>query len=544
MNDGCASAGHGGEGAASSTRAGLSEETRRLVAAVFDTSFYLEQYADVREAGVDPVVHYLESGWREGRDPSPTFCTNDYLRENADVVPAGICPLVHYVTAGIFEGRAPQSRQRRREPRRLGEAPVAPAERRRTFARVPAVEPLARDALERVIACVAEHRPAGIAISLSHDDYMTVVGGVQNCVRDEARALREKGWSYLHLCPVQPLLTLAEPALPESFFSWLRLNEEKVGAVTIGRLVAAISHGRFGNSRRVMIMHHLMGFPPESVIDVARAFAPQETVAWVHDFFTLCPNYALLHNEVAFCGAPAPNSNACRTCIYGGAERERHLARLKHLFEALNPTVLTPSDAALEFWRARGRLAHASAHALPHGTLSLDQALRRPEAAPERPLRVGFIGFPIYHKGWPVFERLALLHEGDPRYAFFRLGTVPADEPSNVAFVEIAMDPERRDSMIDAVVTNAIDVVVNWALCFETFSFSAHEAMAGGAFVLAPKWAGNIAPAITRAKQGLALDSEQELFDLFAAGKVFEVIKQRCYGELVRRPATAAYVEP
>src|SRR5262249_21771069 len=129
------------------------------------------------------------------------------------------------------------------------------------------------------------------------------------------------------------------------------------------------------------------------------------------------------------------------------------------------------------------------------------------------------------------------------RYAFFHLGTVPAAEPSNIAFIAIMMDPERRDAMIDAVVTNGIDVVINWALCYETFSFSAHEAIAGGAFVLAPTWAGNIAPAITRAQQGLGLDSEQELFDLFASGKIFEVVRRRCYGELVRRPASAPYLE-
>src|SRR5262249_48718579 len=405
------------------------------------------------------------------------------------------------------------------------------------------VEPLERDALERVIAGLAQQQPVGIAVSLSHDDYMTVVGGVQNCVRDEARALKEEGWVYLHLCPVQPLLVLAEPTPPESFIVWLRVNQERVGAVTIGALIEAIRQGGFANSRRTLIVHHLMGFPPESVTELARAFAPRDTVAWIHDFFTLCPNYALLHNEEAFCGAPTLDSNACRTCMYGGAERQRHLARVEHLFEELRPTVFAPSDTALEFWLDHGRLAHRSARALPHAVLAMDPELQAPAAAAETPLRVGFVGFPVYHKGWHVFERLAVLREHDPRYAFFHLGTVPADEPSNIAFVEVVMDPERRDAMVDAVVTNSIDVVVNWALCYETFSFSAHEAIAGGAFVLAPKWAGNIAPAITRAQQGLGLDSEQELFDLFATGKVFEVVRRRCSGELVRRPARAAYLE-
>src|SRR5262249_26272841 len=152
-------------------------------------------------------------------------------------------------------------------------------------------------------------------------------------------------------------------------------------------------------------------------------------------------------------------------------------------------------------------------------------------AAPETPLRVGFVGVPLHHKGWDVFQQLALRHRNDERYAFFHLATVAAAEYSNIAFVEVVLDRDRRDYMIDAIVTNGIDVVVNWSLCYETFSFSAHEAVAGGAFVLAPQAAGNIVPAITDAQQGMGLDCEQELFDLFASGKIFDFAKARRYGE-------------
>jgi hypothetical protein len=181
---------------------------------------------------------------------------------------------------------------------------------------------------------------------------------------------------------------------------------------------------------------------------------------------------------------------------------------------------------------------------LPHGVLAMDAELQPPPAAPETPLRVGFVGLPSHHKGWEVFQQLALRHQNDSRYAFFHLATVAAAAYSNITFAEIVLDRERRDYMIDAIVTNGIDVAVNWSLCYETFSFSAHEAIAGGAFVLAPKAAGNVVPAITRAQQGMGLDSEQELFDLFASGKVFELAKQRRYGEFIRNPATAAYLAP
>src|SRR5262249_23156750 len=160
-------------------------------------------------------------------------------------------------------------------------------------------------------------------------------------------------------------------------------------------------------------------------------------------------------------------------------------------------------------------------HAVPLGTVTMDAELRPAADIPPQHLRVCFLGFPLYHKGWHVFEELARRHVADPRYSFFRLGSARIPDSPNISFVEVGMDRDRPDLMIEAVAANGIDVVVNWSLCYETFSFTAHEAIAGGAFVLAPKLAGNIVPAIMRLEQGLGLDSEQELFDLFAAGDVF-----------------------
>ncbi len=71
----------------------------------FDKRWYLKTYPDVKKAGVDPVKHYLQFGWKEGRNPSKEFSTNDYLNLNADVKRAKINPLLHYEKYGKKEGR-------------------------------------------------------------------------------------------------------------------------------------------------------------------------------------------------------------------------------------------------------------------------------------------------------------------------------------------------------------------------------------------------------------------------------------------------------
>jgi GT2 family glycosyltransferase/SAM-dependent methyltransferase len=77
---------------------------------LFDTSWYIEQYADVRESGANPLVHYLKYGAAEGRDPNPFFDSDWYLEQNEDVKKAGINPLRHYLMHGDAEGRPPSEK--------------------------------------------------------------------------------------------------------------------------------------------------------------------------------------------------------------------------------------------------------------------------------------------------------------------------------------------------------------------------------------------------------------------------------------------------
>jgi hypothetical protein len=71
----------------------------------FDPIYYLYWYPDVRAAGLDPLEHYLFTGWKEGRDPSAGFSTSGYLAANPDVAGSGHNPLVHFVNTGFAEGR-------------------------------------------------------------------------------------------------------------------------------------------------------------------------------------------------------------------------------------------------------------------------------------------------------------------------------------------------------------------------------------------------------------------------------------------------------
>jgi len=74
----------------------------------WDPEYYLGHNPDVKAAGVDPLGHYNEFGWHEGRDPSSLFDTSDYLSQYSDVAAAGVNPLEHYLNFGMKEYRNPK----------------------------------------------------------------------------------------------------------------------------------------------------------------------------------------------------------------------------------------------------------------------------------------------------------------------------------------------------------------------------------------------------------------------------------------------------
>ena len=62
----------------------------------FDAQFYLENYPDVRRSGVDPFLHYVTTGFREGKDPSADFSSSFYSNEYLGGTPDQN-PFLHYL---------------------------------------------------------------------------------------------------------------------------------------------------------------------------------------------------------------------------------------------------------------------------------------------------------------------------------------------------------------------------------------------------------------------------------------------------------------
>ena len=80
----------------------------------FDPLFYLNQNPDVAAAAIDPLTHYQNWGWVEGRDPNPSVNLAavdglEYIASYGDLAAAfGVNKAEgyqHFATQGLFEGR-------------------------------------------------------------------------------------------------------------------------------------------------------------------------------------------------------------------------------------------------------------------------------------------------------------------------------------------------------------------------------------------------------------------------------------------------------
>src|SRR5205807_6807506 len=71
---------------------------------LFDPEHYLATYPDVEERNVDPLVHYLEEGAQEGRDPHPNFDAAFYLEQCRQRGEEPANPLLHYLLIGAARG--------------------------------------------------------------------------------------------------------------------------------------------------------------------------------------------------------------------------------------------------------------------------------------------------------------------------------------------------------------------------------------------------------------------------------------------------------
>jgi lipopolysaccharide biosynthesis protein/GT2 family glycosyltransferase len=85
----------------------IDDETFNIIkeTRLFEPSWYIQQYGKTHTIIGNPLRHYLNYGIFNNLNPSQNFNTSHYLQANPDVKQAGVNPFIHYVMNGRHEGR-------------------------------------------------------------------------------------------------------------------------------------------------------------------------------------------------------------------------------------------------------------------------------------------------------------------------------------------------------------------------------------------------------------------------------------------------------
>jgi hypothetical protein len=339
---------------------------------------------------------------------------------------------------------------------------------------------------------------------------------------DEQRLVNQKDQSYLHIYPFTKVQGLVSSE--NILYLGVNLDGRILFDTESNELITALSEIKDRKLTKLSI-HHSMGFN-RSTLQAFMDLTGRQGVFWLHDYFSLCPSYNLLRNDREYCSAPDINSNSCRLCIYGD-QRKLQAVEFEQLFRENQLEVAAPSQFTYELWQSRFPVI-STPHIIPPAVLRWGH--NNPGKLIKDPLRIGFLGYPLEHKGWSTWLRLVKKFSDNDKFKFFHFSSQDG-EPGNYTRIDTLVTKDNRLAMVDNLRWNQIEVAFLWSTVAETFSFTLHEALAAGCFIVTNPNSGNIQAYIQRnPERGLIINNEIELFDCFARGvlatKVMDYQKQ------------------
>ncbi|MCH8474826.1 MAG: glycosyltransferase [Opitutales bacterium] len=249
---------------------------------LFDFSYYREKNHEAIPAGTNPLLHYLSSGWREGRDPSPEFSVSSYISRYPDIEKNEIEPFLHYWLWGWKEGRIAHPKQ------------IPHTKKRSTHLSHRQTEPSSRNidhnaSKQRILFIVGEDFPQGqvyrinrMANALPRDFYESDILPAEKI---DQTTLRPTDYDVLWLwrCQwTQPLgqwihlaRALAIPLIydiDDLMFLPKMANPEKIDAIRTGALNPDKVSEHFKSIQKVLLQAQKVTAPTRPLLAQMRAY--------------------------------------------------------------------------------------------------------------------------------------------------------------------------------------------------------------------------------------------------------------------------------
>lgn len=343
-------------------------------------------------------------------------------------------------------------------------------------------------------------------LAISHSDYLTNLGGTEKFIQAEEAMFKEEKISYIQIFPLKtPNLHLSNQyvgvnidSIPAGYFSIFQL----------GYLLGLLQNNNLIDQMATHI-HHLLNFSFSAVEYLLNHCHAREIRFYLHDYYSICPQFNLLLNDKEYCRI-TKNSSLCNRCCWG-KEKASHDQLIQNLFKGREISFISPSENTKEIWGKNHPDLLDRIIIYPHQIIDTGTKIQdRPE---NNKIRIAFIGYQQSNKGWNVWKKL-VNGTNHNHFEFFHLGSA-YKKINKVSLVPISFINDGHESMIKSLMEYNIDIAFLWSIWPETYSFTFFESLMAGCFVITNKNSGNIAAQVKKYSNGIAFDTEPDLFNFF-----------------------------
>jgi hypothetical protein len=468
-----------------------------------DSEFYREEYLQDLPKIDDPALYFFQVGWTLGHQPNQWFDTDFYLHEYGDVYEAGVNPFEHFLINGYRERRLYSDGSNSSLLQRLSvRSAIDPLNNSLRTTNQPPIASL--DQIWQEIKQRLTSQAGPTVVAFGHDNYMRQIGGIQLVAGIEQQKFAELNTNYIYIFPSHPRLTLA-PEQPTPTFQ----------AIVNGQIIPL----RFPLSGllqklepiEAVIIHSIFGHEPIVIAQEIAASDIAHFIWWIHDYSIHCENHLLAHNNLRPCNDPPIDSQMCHVCIHG-QRRNDHVTRTQELLQAAPWQFIAPSETAQLNSVSGSTKLTAIPKVVAHGEVLID-GQRDPNELQNRKLRIAFVGHPVQHKGWKVFQQFVeFSNMRKLEVDFFHFGSIDSKNKS-IVFVDLSQTSKNIGLTTSLLRQNLIDAVFIWSIHQETFNLVTYESIAAGCIVITSKESGNIQAAAQKFGSALIYGNESELFE-------------------------------
>jgi len=483
----------------------LSSIGRTIPAELFaqvDREFYREKYLQDSPETEDPALYFFEIGWRLRHQPNRWFDTDFYLHEYGDVREAEVNPFEHFLLHGYRERRLYSDGSNSSLLQHLSvRSAIDPLNNSlRTTNQAPIAS---LDQIYREISHHLKTEAVSTVVAFGHDNYLRQIGGIQLVAGIEQQKFAELNTNYIYIFPSHPRLALA-PEHPTPTFQAIVNGQTIPLRFPLSGLLQ-----RFG-SIEAFIIHSIFGHEPTVIAQEIAASNITHFIWWIHDYSIHCENHLLAHNNSRPCNDPPIDSQMCHVCVHG-PRRHDHVTRTQELLQAAPWQFIAPSETARIKSISGSTKLPSNPEVVAHGEVLFD-GQRDPSELQNRKLRIAFIGQPVQHKGWKVFQQFVEFSAmRNLEIDFFHFGSVESKRKS-IVFVDLSQTSKNIGLTTSLLRQNQIDAVFIWSIHQETFNLVTYESIAAGCIVITSKDSGNIQVAAQQYGTALIYDNEAELF--------------------------------